>query len=162
MMNQGEAVFQAVKRHAEVVPGTAVKLSDEQKKKVYEELIHGFMNGDIRYKLKDGEKLEESIIRKYVPGLVNNWVRKDKRLNGDVKYEAKNPGSRTGNGDEKLKNMKALLDVVKDPAAKKEIQQAIDDRKAELQPKKEINLSALPEHLRQYAPESLLEKQTKH
>src|SRR5665213_1962213 len=50
----------------------------------------------------------ESLRKDYVPGMVSNWIRKDLRLNGGEKYETKNPGSRAGQGDDQLKNLKAL------------------------------------------------------
>ena len=83
-----------------------------------------------------------------MPGLVNNWLRKDGRLNGGVKYTAKNPGSRSGSGDEAIRAMKTLLSVTTDASAKLEIQAAIEARQAELKPKVEVNVAALPESLR--------------
>ena len=85
--------------------------------------------------------------KKYVPGLVNNWVRKAPELNGSVKYEAKNPGSRSGQGDETLKALRNLIKCV-EGETKAEVQAAIDERLAELQPTVTINVDALPEHLR--------------
>ena len=50
-------------------------------------------------------------MRSYASGLVNNWFRKDIRLNGGMKYEVKNPGSRQGAGDQQLKALKTLRDM---------------------------------------------------
>lgn len=142
---QGEAVFQAVSE----VLGTfnhegAVTLSDKEKEQVHEKLFMGFTNGSIPH----SKNPTPEQLKKYIPGLVNNWLRKDKRLNGNVAYTPKNPGSRSGSGDESIKAMKTLLSVTTDPDAKAEIQAAINQRLAELKPKVEINAAALPESLR--------------
>jgi hypothetical protein len=95
-------------------------------------------------------------VRGYVGGLVNNWFRKDKRLNGSVKYEAKAPGSRAGAGDEQLKALKTLRATKSDDAeALAVIDQAIETRKAELQAAKpqatltQAQVDALPAAVRE-------------
>lgn len=93
------------------------------------------------------------LVRKYVSGMVDNWWRKDLRLNGGLKYETKNPGARAGQGDAELTNLKNLLQLKQgDAEACKLIQQAIDNRKAELTAAKakklEVDASKIPEHLR--------------
>ncbi len=155
MMNQRDAVFAAVCSVLGGVPQGQVELKGEQKKAVHEAVVVGFLTGQIELK---GDRSPEWIA-KYVPGLVNNWVRKDKRLNGNTEYVAKNPGSRSGAGDEMLKNLRALLAVNPDPKARKEIQSAIDKRMEELKPKLSIDINNLPEHLRQFAPVAVLNAQ---
>lgn len=150
-MTQREAVYKVVTDVVgEVRPGEAVKLDSAQKKEVHETLIAMFLNGEVDFR----GTVDEITIRKYVPGLVNNWLRKDTRLNGGEKYVPKNPGSRAGSGDEALKAMRALLASTQDPEARREIEMAIEERKAELKPKQEINVDALPEHLRRFVPQS--------
>lgn len=145
-MKQGEAVFQAVSKvfdTNEVVPPTS-KWSDTQKKEVNTLVFNFFKSGATAH---SGNPTDQQLL-KYIPGLVNNWVRKDKRLNGGVKYETKNPGSRSGSGDESVKAMKQLLSATTDPEARQQIQAAIDARLEELKPKVEIKVDALPESLR--------------
>lgn len=149
-MTQREAVYKVIQSVVDVVPGTPVELSTAQKKDIHETLIAMFLAGEVEYR----GTVDETTIRKYVPGLVNNWVRKDTRLNGGVKYVPKNPGSRLGSGDEALKAMRSLLAATQDPDARKEIEAAIELRKAELKPKVEINVTALPEHLRHLVPQA--------
>lgn len=153
-MNQKEAVFLAVcaVKQASSFEG-AVELSDAELKNVREFVVLSFLAGDVE--LKEAEKRDETYIRKYVPGLVNNWLRKDKRLNGDVDYVAKNPGSRQGVGDEMLRNMKALLAITTDPEDKKVISAEIEKRKAQLEEAKKpkLDIAKLPEHLRKFAPQ---------
>ena len=146
MMTQRKAVFTAIVSTVEVVPGVAVQLDEKQKEQVHAKLFTMFSEGQVELR---GERTADWL-RKYIPGLVNNWVRKDPNLNGNTKYTAKNPGSRTGSGDEQIKAMKALL---QQPGLSEEniatITAAIEERKAALKPAPEpINVSALPESLR--------------
>lgn len=110
-------------------------------------LIEGFLSGSIQ--LSDESKRNVAWLNAYIPGLVNNHVRKDKRLNGGTVYMAKNPGSRGGgSADPQIKAMRALLSSgqVSDPADIAEIEAAISARQAELAPK--VDFSALPDFLK--------------
>lgn len=143
-ITQGEAVFQAVN---EVLDGNIegqVKLSDAQLAQVHSKVFTAFTTGVTTH----SSNPSEAQLRKYIPGLVNNWLRKDSRLNGGVTYQTKKPGSRSGSQDESVKAMRTLLSVTTDPAAKAQIQAAIDKRIASLKPKPEIKVDALPESLR--------------
>lgn len=112
----------------------------------------GFMNGSIEMSADAKAKYHtiELLRTKYVPGLVDNWVRKYKPFNGGEKYEIKNPGSRSGSQDAQLIALRNLLKCVADPETKAEIQSAIDARMSEIKPNTtvSINVEALPEHLR--------------
>lgn len=150
-MTQNEAVFQAVMavfgnngKLDGAVPETG-KWSDEQKKKVYGLVFNSFKSGEVE-KRSGGQT--DADLNKYIPGLVNNHVRKDKRLNGGVDYEPKRPGIRSGSGDESVKAMRTLLSMTTDPAAKAAIQAEIDKRLAEIKPKVTIDIEKLPESLR--------------
>lgn len=150
MMKQKEAVYQAITNLFELAGDGAVELDRSQKHEVIQVLTEGFKAGRISY---DGIVPEDKELRNYCSGLLNNWLRKDTRLNGGVKYEPKNPGSRTGSGDEQLKALRALLDSgqVTDAADQAEIRRAIDARIQELKPKAPavtVNYDALPAHIR--------------
>ena len=88
----------------------------------------------------------------YCNGLVSNWLRKDKRLNGNTTYEIKNPGSRAGQGDEVLKNLKLLLKTLDDAdqkaAVEAEIAKRTEELKVEKMKKVEINFDHIPEELK--------------
>ena len=142
-ITQGEAVFQAVKSVMGELDGK-YEPNKTQLLEIHEAVVTMFLTG-ITAHSKSGD---EVTIRKYVPGLTNNWLRKDSRLNGGGKYVPKNPGSRSGSGDESIKAMKTLLSLTTDASAKVEIQAAIDARQLELKPKVEVNIEALPESLR--------------
>lgn len=111
-------------------------------------LLAGFKTGKIDFKAGDFNAKEEKDQNSYVSGLVNNWIRKAPEFNNDTMYKAKNPGSRAGSGDEQVREMKKLLAVTTDAAAKSVIEKAIADRQEEIKPKTEINLDAIPAELR--------------
>ena len=127
-------------------------LNDSDKAKVREILFTMFRQGEIEYKSSFQSKVDDdSELKKYISGLVNNWIRKAKEFNSGNTYQAKNPGSRAGSQDSKVKEMRKLLQVTTDPQAKAMIQEAINQRVSEIKAEKnqvEIDASQLPEHLR--------------
>jgi hypothetical protein len=145
VMTQEEAVFQAITNVCGEVEGK-YEPSKEERAQITEILVEGFKASKIA--LKDtpanAEKLaDDSKLRSYCSGLQSNWLRKDPRLNGGVKYVAKNPGSRAGSTDPQIKAMRTLLqtrtDLTTDDRA--EIQSMIDSRVAEIKPAKSVTLS---------------------
>jgi hypothetical protein len=156
MISQKDAVTQVV---MSVVPnyelGGEVVLSDiitsEQKNTMKEKLVAGFRSGQVQMSAEASDKYAfDSELKKYVSGLLDNWIRKNPQFNNGQSYTTKNPGSRSGSGDAQIKALKALLKTVTDAETKTQVQQAIDARLAEIKPeaKVEINVDALPEHLR--------------
>lgn len=156
-MKQNDAVFSAVCNvRGEESFGEAVKLSKEETSAVVESVTDGIESGEVDF--SDSAKAKYSdraSIRKYVIGMVNNHLRKDKRLNGGSVYVAKNPGSRSGSGDPVLKSLKALLSLTENDEQKASVQSEIDARLASLNKAKmkvvEINWDLIPEHLRSLA-----------
>ena len=148
-MTQGEAVFQAVRAvfpDGKVPPTT--EWNSEQKDTVHSSILAMFQAGLVN---KNSGGTDEVTLIKYIPGLTNNWVRKDLRLNGGSQYIPKNPGSRTGSGDEQLKNLKVMLTMVTDPEAKVAVQLEIDKRIAAIaKPAVTLDVSKIPEHLRKF------------
>jgi hypothetical protein len=123
--------------------------SKEQRASVNQILFEGFKAGTIEL----DREYTDTELKAYVSGLQSNWLRKDKRLNGNVQYVAKNPGSRTGSSDTQIKAMRALLATKTDVTERAEIQSFIDKRLAEIKPAKsvEIDISALPVELQHLA-----------
>jgi hypothetical protein len=126
-------------------------MTDAQKKEIRSILVSGFQSGQIE--MSEDAKVryaDQSELSKYVSGLLNNWVRKNPEFNNGGAYTTKNPGSRSGSGDEQIKALKSLLKVTADAEVRKEIEQAITDRLAEIKPAQTvtINVDALPAHLR--------------
>jgi hypothetical protein len=121
-------------------------------------VAEGMMNGEVE--LSDAAKAKyatsiESLVSKYVMGMVTNWFNKSKELNGGLKYEIKNPGSRAGTGDEQIKQMRLLRKQLADLGNADGVAQvdaAIADRLAEIgavaTKTVEINADILPEAIR--------------
>lgn len=161
-MTQREAVYMAVHTvfgELDTIPETG-HWSDSQKKEVLGLMMQSFKAGEWT---KNSGGQDDASLLKYIPGLVNNHVRKDKRLNGGVEYVAKNPGSRAGTGVEpaEQKAMRMLLATLRRRRchhgwcrARRAIPAEIEKRLAEINRKVEINVDALPESLRHLVPQS--------
>jgi hypothetical protein len=137
-ITQMEAVYQAVTNVVGTQEG-AYEPSTEQRAQVNGILSEGFKAGRIELKEtpSNADKLaDDSKLNAYCSGLQSNWLRKDKRLNGNVTYVAKNPGSRAGSGDVSIKAMRQLLATKSDASERSEIQSFIDKRLAEIKPAK--------------------------
>jgi hypothetical protein len=145
-MSQKEAVFKAVTEVCGTSDGAFTPSKDERAS-VNQILFEGFKAGTIEF---SGDLPEDSKLKGYCSGLTSNWLRKDKRLNGGVAYQAKNPGSRAGSTDPQIKAMRVLLSTQEDPTKRAEIESFISARLAEIKPAKSvtINVDDLPEALR--------------
>lgn len=145
-ISQKEAVFQAVKNVCGEQDG-AYTPSKEQRAQVNSILFESFRKGTIEL----DREFSDTDLKSYVSGLQSNWLRKDKRLNGNVAYVAKNPGSRAGSGDPQLKAMRALLTTDITAEEKAEVQTFIDARIMEINAikakKVTVDFSALPADL---------------
>ena len=154
MISQKEAVFNAISAIITVDPSVQTTLTKEQRAQVCDELAHWFLAGDVV--LSDSAKAkydtQEKLAKKYCPGLVNNWLRKDTRLSGGVKWQTKNPGSRAGSGDDQIRELRKLKSTMTNPDHIAKVEAAITERLAELKAERnkqvDINVDALPEHLR--------------
>lgn len=109
-------------------------MTKDIRKEIVAIVTQSIMAGETEFSAEASTKHDtEPKVRAYTSGLVNNWHRKDKRFNGGTKYEAKNPGSRTGSSDEQIKALKTLRTTKEgDEEALKVIDAAITERKAEL------------------------------
>ena len=145
MMNQKEATYQAICNVTGHTGDGVLVISKEQRAQVNMILFEGFRAGTIQL----DREFSDAELKGYVSGLQSNWIRKDGRLNGGVKYAAKNPGSRAGSGDPALKALRALMSTLTTDADKSEVQGYIDARIAEITVAKQevIDYSALPADL---------------
>ena len=126
-------------------------LTEADRKTVRDTIFAGFRAGQIEMSADSAAKYtEDSAMKTYISGLVNNWIRKAPELNNGGKYAPKNPGSRAGSQDEQVKQMKALLAQTTDAGHKALIEEALAKRIAEIKPTKEVAIdsSKLPESLR--------------
>ena len=154
MLNQKTAVFNTVCQvlGQDSFDG-AVELTKEQRQQVIAIVAEGFYNGEVELSQNAAEKYDTiEKLKGYSNGLVSNWLRKDTRLNGGSKYEAKNPGSRAGSGDTVVRELKRLRSTLTDPSQIATVDQEIEKRleaiKVEKAKKVEINADLLPEDLR--------------
>ena len=110
-------------------PGVPVLsyISRSETSEVVELVTDSIMEGltefspEARVKYDDRKK-----VRSYVVGMVNNWFRKGKELNGGTTYIPKNPGSRAGTGDPELKELKLLKKALVERNAKPEALAKVD------------------------------------
>lgn len=129
-------------------------LTDQDKSTVRAIILEGFMSGAIDMSEQARAKYDdETKMKTYVSGVVNNWIKKNPEFNCGVKYKPANPGSRAGSQDEQVRNMRALLKQTNDPEAVAMIEEAIEARLAEIKPKQQVTIDVdqLPEHLRHLA-----------
>jgi len=159
-MKQSEAVYKAVTSvfeeadiHFEKGMKAAPLLTKEHRSQIQNILVEGLSNGSVDFSEKAKVKYDTpKKISGYVPGLINNWLRKNPDLNGGVKYEAANPGIRTGSSDPEIKNMKLLIKSNKLTAEQiPKVEAEIAKRQAVLKAEKaknvEIDYTAIPEDL---------------
>jgi hypothetical protein len=158
--NQKESVYAGVSaflsetgRESELDAGQAITLNKDERKTVIEMIAVAAMNGEME--MKPAAKAKYStleLMRGYVNGLLSNWLRKDTRLNGDTPYVTKNPGSRAGQGDDTIKNLKALKATLTEPehiaAVDAEIQKRFEELRTAKTKQVQIDVSKLPESVR--------------
>lgn len=154
---QKEAVYNAItsvlsESNIEFAEGTDVSslMTREIRSQVNQILFEGFRSGTVEL----DREFNDTELKAYVSGLQSNWIRKDKRLNGNTKYVAKNPGSRAGSGDAQLKAMRALLSTLTEESDRAEVQSHIDARVSEISASKAkkvtIDMSVLPADLAKF------------
>lgn len=161
-MKQREAVYQAIvnvfaDKGIDFEDGMNVAESIKPYRAEVQAIVcEGFRTGSVEFEdtPSNREKLEsESKLSNYVSGLISNWVRKDTRLNGGVKYEAKNPGSRVGQSDDQMKILRALAKQFAGTDKEAIINAQIETRKAELAAAKTKSVTLTEDQLSKLSPE---------
>jgi len=151
-MNQREAVYKATMSvlsdagiNFEKGMNVTSIMTQDLRKRICAIVTSGFKSGVVE--LKDSpanseKRSDDSKLNAYVIGLVNNWHRKDKELNGGEAYTPKNPGSRTGLQDQQLIALRAVKAQFKDqPEKLAKIQEAIEHRISVLKAGKATKIS---------------------
>ena len=162
-MKQREAVFTAVcDVTGESTFESAIELTKEDRESVHSNVFDVFKAGDVDFKDAAKEKYNtDSLLNGYISGLISNWLRKDSRLNGNTKYVPKNPGSRAGQGDSMIRELRKLLKIHTGKPKQKEIESYIATRLTEIQATKakavSIDYSQLPPELQDLAPTETVE-----
>jgi len=155
MLSQKDAVFNAISdifaTSGREIEGK-VELTKEERTQVIDIIVEGINNDEVVFSDSAREKHDTpEKVRGYVRGMIGNWLTKDTRLNGGEKYTPKNPGSRAGQGDEVMKNLRLLLKTIDDPEQKAHVEAEIEKRKSELSDAKvknvSVNFDVLPQEL---------------
>jgi hypothetical protein len=157
LMNQRDGVFAAVTtvltEAGKEIQSNKVELTKDETKTVVLMVAEGIHAELIEMKAESRAKYNtvDLLRTKYVPGLVNDFFRKDKRVNGGDKYETKNPGSRAS--DPVVKELNKLVEL---HAGNDEVIAAIQAEIATRQAAKNetkkivINESLVPDSLKQF------------
>lgn len=159
VLKQKEMVYEATKKvltenSISFKDGDNVKplITKEMHKSIVALVVQGFNDNKVVLR----EDFDTSKLQSYTTGMVSNWHKKDKRLNGGIKHEVKNPGSRAGISNPQIKEVKKLLDMQEVGSesysiVKKEHDRLVEEHKASRQKKPSINIDDLPEELRHLA-----------
>lgn len=157
MLSQKAAVYAAVQSvFAQsgnlFTEGTKISLSKEERATVTQIVSAGIASGDVAFSTDALSKYDTAEkLKSYVTGMVGNWLTKDVRLNGGDKYQPENPGSRAGQGDEVISNLRALRTTLTDAIQLEAVDVAIEQRKLELTKAKikkvEVNFDSIPQDL---------------
>jgi hypothetical protein len=153
--SQKEAVFNAVKsvlaKSGKEIDGK-ISLTKEERAAVTEIVATSIEAGEVVFSEEAFSKHNTpEKIRSYTAGMVGNWLTKDTRLNGGIAYSPKNPGSRAGQGDAMIRNLKALRGQLTDQSHIEAVDAQINKRATELASSKkkvvEIDYSKIPAEL---------------
>jgi hypothetical protein len=158
MKNQRQATVESILSAYNTRTGEEFELNGEinmkdvftadMKNDVKSTLFSMFKQGAIQYRPEFQAKVDDDAqLNSYIGGLINNWLRKAKELNGGQAYVPKNPGARAGAGDKQVKELKKLLAKVKGTEHEAKVQAALAKRIEEIKPKVEIDASQLPADL---------------
>ena len=133
-LSQGAAVYAAVIQVLGTIEGNVGEALTKVQRTEVNQIVCGFFrDGTTGFRpseANDAKLRDDSKLGAYVSGLVSNWIRKDKRLNGGVQYVAKSTGNR---GDATLKNLRLLLGNYEvDTEEHQAVAEAIEAREAEL------------------------------
>lgn len=116
--------------------GTAIKsyATKEDQRMIARAVGEGILEGTVEFsetaKSKYATQGLDHLVTSYVMGMVGNWFNKSPILNGNTKYVAKNPGSRT---NPEIKTLRTMLEQhASDPQAVARIQAEIDVKLAEI------------------------------
>jgi len=156
VVNQREGVFAAIQavlaETGTEIHNNSLEMAKEDLQSVVMIVTHGLLAGTIEMRAESRAKYpDEKSMKKYTTGLVNDFFRKDKRVNGGTKYEAKNPGSRAS--DPVIKELNKLKTLHE---GNDEVLASIDEEIATRQAAKTetkkiiINEELVPESLKRF------------
>ena len=135
-------------------------LTHDDREEIARRVANGISNGEIYVKPAKKQKFSnDKELRKYVMGMINNWFKKSKELNGNVEHRTAKPGLRKYPSDPALREMKKLraqLELAGETETLLIVDAQIEARiaaiDAEKQPK--IDASKLPDKLKKFVKAS--------
>lgn len=150
-MNQKDGTHQVVsavlkESGTPIDPKTPVTLSPEERAKCIERLSTMFSQKQISCT----QSYEPKRLKTYCGGLLSNWLKKDRRLNGDVEFQLQNPGSRADNSSPEIVEMRKLKKQVKGTDNEAKVQKILDEmvtNHRQAKKKQDINLDLIPAEL---------------
>jgi len=155
MISQKEYTYNVVREIYGEIEGK-VELSSEQRSQCIGMICEGIMNKEVMFSDNAWTKYDtEDKVKKYCSSLLTNHLKKDKRLNGGIKYVPANPGSRRESTDPVIKTLKLFIQSLDEGDERIEVaQQEIDARMAEIEAEKKkqqvtIDVDLLPDELRE-------------
>ncbi len=153
IMSQSEAVVFFTKQVLgdRFQAGVDVKsyVTKDERTEISHRVTAAMLEGTVDISAEAKAKYGDGLRTKYVVGMVTNWFNKSRELNGGVKHEIKNPGTRSQ--DPTLKNLRLLLAKYEGKPEAEAIRAAIANRLAELKPtvaETKIDAEAIPAELR--------------
>lgn len=140
MLSQKDAVYQATMA---VLQQNGVGFEDGQdvreaisenpklRGQIRDLVFEGLKNGQVAFGNGDN-KPDDRSMRTYATGLISNWFRKDKRLNGGQRYQpgsSRDQGGQVSGSEDRIRKLQAAIESTDDDDLKKRLQEAIDDVK---------------------------------
>lgn len=151
MMSQKDGTFNVVKTvlndfKREINPTEQVVLSSEERAGCIQRLCSMLENKTIF----TSKNYNESGRKTYAGGLLSNWLKKDRRLNGDIEFQLKNPGSRANNTTPEIIELKKLHKHVKGTEDESKVKSMLDDKVTEHRQSRQmqaIDITLIPAEL---------------
>jgi len=155
VLNQREGVYSACLSVMNVESfDSACEPTKEQRSQIIAIVTEGLLQEEISMSEAARAKHDtEAKMRTYANGLVSNWLRKDLKLNGGVKYEIKNKGSRAGSSDPVVKELRKLIKTLtagseEHEAVSAELDKRIEAAKTAKAKTVTIDIDKIPEELK--------------
>lgn len=150
-MNQKEGTYSVVsavlKANKKTIdPTTPVVLTSEERAECIAKLSVMFSDSQISC----SRTYEAKELKTYCGGLLSNWLKKDKRLNGNVDFELQKPGSRADNVTPAIVELRKLRRKVKGTPNEAKVQSILNEEIAKhkaARNKEEIDFDLIPEEL---------------
>ena len=131
----------------------AEQVTPATRSQIVDRVVDMFHAGEVAFKDSEANKAKlanETHLRKYVVGLIHNWFKKSRKLNGGIAYIPSKTGVRTS--DTELRELRKLLKSYEEGTSEYDaIQARMTQRQAELdaaKPKQTADLSKISPELR--------------